>query len=78
MYYYIFRSLIELFLMRYDDRKSFMKMQSVGSFDEIFIIYVVATWREEKRQTTLTICLITSMVNICVISRLCKVNYDQR
>ena len=76
MYYYIVR--VSSFLMRYDDRKSFMKMQSVGSFDEIFSIYVVVTWREEKRQTTLTICLITSMVHICVISHLCKVNYDQR
>ena len=36
--------------MRYDDRKSFMKMQSIGSFEEIFSIYVVATWREEKRK----------------------------
>ena len=36
--------------MRYDNRKSFMKMQSIGSFEEIFSIYVVATWREEKRK----------------------------
>ena len=25
-----------------------MKMQSIGSFEEIFSIYVVATWRDEK------------------------------